>query len=659
MDDTLIEPLAAAREKFRANDWNAALDLYRQADGSAELAPEDLESMADSAWWSARPDEAIDLLQRAYTAHLQAGNPVRAGYVALTLAREYGVKYAGSISTSWFNRAKKLLEAEPESVELGYLYLRQSSQDSSAGRNDESIEAAKRAVEVGMRVGDANLQALGSVYQGVALVDRGDVEEGLQLIDDATLAAVSGELDIYATGVVYCNTIATCCEIADFGRAREWADAAQRWSASHPQNPLVPGDCRVHQAEVLALRGSWAEAEESARRGAEELRAFNRLHHVGEALYQIGVIRLHLDDLPAARDLFVQASELGRDPQPGLSMLLLAERKADAGLASITRALDEETSSKLSRARLLPAFVDISLAHRRLADAQRAVEELQEIASVYTAPSLQAATNTAHGAVLLAGDDATGAVRALRRAVTGWQEVDAPYDGARARTLLGRAIAQQGDAEGARLELRAARATFERLGAAGDVRITEAALADVERRPESTSSDVRTFMFTDIVSSTNLIEAIGDAAWVDVIRWHDQTLRALFEAHHGEELDHAGDGFFVAFEDREEALACAVAIQRSLADHRRKQGFAPAVRIGLHAVAASRSGGTYRGKGVHEAARIAATAGGGDVVASASTVDGLMEDFPASEARPVSLKGIAQPVDIVTVDWQSASGDRT
>jgi class 3 adenylate cyclase len=655
MSKTISDPLEAARKAFRANDWAVALEMFRQAEvGGSELEAHDLESLADSAWWSARPDEAIEVLQRAYAAHLAAGNPARAGYVALTLAREYGVKHAGSVSAGWFNRAKKLLEAEPESVELGYLYLRQSTQESNAGRLDESIEAAQRAVQVGIRVGDANLQAIGSVYQGVSLVDRGDVAEGMKLIDDATLAAVSGELGLYATGVVYCNTIATCCEIADFGRAREWADAAQQWSATHPQNPLVPGDCRVHQAEVLALRGSWAEAEESARRGAEELRAFNRLNHVGEALYQIGVIRLHLDDVSAARDLFAQASELGRDPQPGMSMLLLSERKADAAMASITRALDEETSSKLARAHLLPAFVEIALTHRRLEEAREAAEELQSIASIYTAPSLQGAASTAQGAVLLAADDATGAVRSLRRAVASWHEVDAPYEGARARALLGRAIARQGDAEGARMELTAARATFERLGAGADVRSTDDLLAAVEHRSDATAQVVRTFMFTDIVSSTNLIEAIGDDAWVDVIRWHDQTLRALFGAHHGEELDHAGDGFFVAFAERKDALACAVAIQRSLADHRRQQGFAPSVRIGLHAVKAARSGGTFRGKGVHEAARIAATAGGGQIVVSGSTIDGLTERFPASDARSVTLKGIAQPVDVVTIDWQSA-----
>jgi tetratricopeptide (TPR) repeat protein len=416
MTDTVSDALAAAREAFSQDDWAAALDLFRQVAPDA-LAPEDMEAMADAAWWTARPDDAIELLQRAYAAYTEAAKPARAGYVALTLAREYGVKFATAVSNSWFNRAKQLLEAEPESAELGYLYLRESVLELNVNRPDESIAAARRAVEVGIRVGDRNLQAIGTVYQGVAMVEHGDVAEGLKLIDDAALAAVSGELGLYATGTVYCNTIATCCEIADFGRAREWADAAHQWSTTHQQHPLVPGDCRVHQAEVLALRGAWAEAEESARRGAEELRAFNRLYHVGEALYQIGVIRLHMGDLEGARDHFAQASELSRDPQPGLSLLLLAERKTDAAMASIGRALEDEPSARLARARLLPAFIEIALAKGRTEAAQPALEELESIATTFDAPSLRAATDGARGALLLAAGDAGGAARALRRAV--------------------------------------------------------------------------------------------------------------------------------------------------------------------------------------------------------------------------------------------------
>ena len=152
------------------------------------------------------------------------------------------------------------------------------------------------------------------------------------------------------------------------------------------------------------------------------------------------------------------------------------------------------------------------------------------------------------------------------------------------------------------------------------------------------------------MSSTNLIEVIGDEAWVDVSRWHDEALRKLFAAHHGEELDHAGDGFFVAFEGPDDALSCAVAIQQGLAEHRRTHGFAPQVRIGVHASEATQVAQNFRGKGVHEAARIASLAGGGEIYASQVTAAGSR--YTVSDARSVELKGIAERVEIVTVDWR-------
>jgi SARP family transcriptional regulator, regulator of embCAB operon len=160
-----------------------------------------------------------------------------------------------------------------------------------------------------------------------------------------------------------------------------------------------------------------------------------------------------------------------------------------------------------------------------------------------------------------------------------------------------------------------------------------------------------TFMFTDVVGSTNLLELIGDEAWHDLRAWHDQALRALFAEHSGEEVDHTGDGFFVAFPDASSAVLCAVAIQRRLQDHRREHGFAPQIRIGLHTAAAVRVGANYTGKGVHEAARIGALGGAGEIVASRQTVDGAAGSVPLSEPRAVRLKGIAEPVEVVTVQW--------
>jgi class 3 adenylate cyclase len=161
---------------------------------------------------------------------------------------------------------------------------------------------------------------------------------------------------------------------------------------------------------------------------------------------------------------------------------------------------------------------------------------------------------------------------------------------------------------------------------------------------------VRTFMFTDIAGSTVLVEAMGDQAWENLIRWHDGTLQGLFQEHGGEVIHHTGDGFFVAFPDPEVALTCAVAIQRRLADHRKTQGFAPEVRVGVHASEATRIEGDFRGKGVHEAARIAALAQGGEILASSATTEGT--SFRATDPRKATLKGIAEPVEIVRVDWR-------
>jgi len=169
-------------------------------------------------------------------------------------------------------------------------------------------------------------------------------------------------------------------------------------------------------------------------------------------------------------------------------------------------------------------------------------------------------------------------------------------------------------------------------------------------QPMAGAPATRTFMFTDIVRSTELVVAMGDEAWNEVLHWHDQTLRGLIARHSGEEINHVGDGVFASFDQPDRAIDCAVEIQRTLASHRRTHGYAPSVRIGIHRAAATRVGLDYRGKGVHEAARIAATAQGGEVLASWHSAQPCK--FAISEPREVSLKGIAQPVQVVSVSWR-------
>jgi class 3 adenylate cyclase len=161
----------------------------------------------------------------------------------------------------------------------------------------------------------------------------------------------------------------------------------------------------------------------------------------------------------------------------------------------------------------------------------------------------------------------------------------------------------------------------------------------------------RTFMFTDIVRSTDLVEVIGDEAWEDLLRWHDATLRSLFASHGGEVGHPTGDGFFVAFPDPGSAIGAAIAVQRALVEHRREHGFALQVRIGVHHGEATRRGVDYGGGEVHKAARIAALAEGGEILASSETVDAA-DGVAASGPREVTLKGFAQPVAVVSVAWR-------
>jgi class 3 adenylate cyclase len=303
------------------------------------------------------------------------------------------------------------------------------------------------------------------------------------------------------------------------------------------------------------------------------------------------------------------------------------------------------------RARLLPAQVEISLAAHDVVEAREAAEELREIASTYEAPLWHACAHQALGEVLWYEGDASNAIAELRRAVRHWTAADFPFEIAQARRSLAVAHRSDGDEESAVLELRAALTTFERLGATLEaercLELMHAGAPKAGRRVE------RTFMFTDIVGSTNLLETIGDEAWENVVRWHDETLRSVIEAHRGEIVHATGDGYFATFSDVIAAAACAVAIQRTLAEHRRLHGFAPQVRIGLHAAEATVIVDDYAGLGVHQAARVGALADGGEIVVTCETVDGEPIPYAVMNERAVSLKGIAQPVRVASIDWET------
>ena len=642
------ERLVTGRDATRRHAWHEAFDALRAADAAAPLGPEDLERLAEAAVWVGRLDEAIEVRKRAHAAYLEGGAARRAGFMALLLAHDHFAKAQGSLASGWLRRAERLLDGDRDCIEYGHL-LR--ARGLHARDPDEALALARAAHEVAIRLGDRDLAALQLQEQGRLLVARGDVGQGLALLEEATVTAVSGELGARVTGIIYCNAIDVCRRLADYRRAGEWTDAAREWCER--QGILgFPGVCRVYQAGILRLRGALADAAREATSACNELRPY-AASATAEAFYELGEVRLRLGELAGADEAFRQAHELGRDPQPGLALLRFAEGKLDAARTAIRSALADESRDRLSRGQLLPAQVEIALAAGDVEAARAAADELEGVAALYQTRALEAAARCARGLVQLAMGDHAGARRSLAAGCRAWQELDAPYETARARMALAAVYRAEGDLETAVLELSAARSAFERLGAALDaVRAAEALAGAPARTAPEPRAETRTFMFTDIVRSTQLIEAIGDEAWGDLVRWHDQTLRGLFAAYAGEEVDHAGDGFFVALPGPRAAIECSVAIQRTLLEHRRAHGFAPQVRIGLHTAAAQRDERAYRGKGVHVAARIGAVADAGEILVSRETVQDVPPGITVSTPRTLVLKGLSEPLEVLSLGWR-------
>jgi len=654
----MVEALQLGRNAMNKHAWAEAMDDFVAADHDGGLAAGDLELLGTAAWWAGQPDEAAEALERAFTGYTEAGQPAKAAWVALVLAYQAFRRQAGSIGAGWIARAERLLESEPESAMHARLAVFHAVGALMAARISEGIELADRAMELARKHNDPSTLFMAMSFKGMAEVFAGDWQAGMALIDEAATAASSGQLDLRVASDIYCNTIAACRNSGDLKRAGEWAEEGERWMRGQSVGGY-PGICRVHRAELKMLRGSWAEAEQEARQACEELRRFGMMDGVGYAYYAVGEIRLRMGDLDGAAEAFERAYEFGHDAQPGIALLHLARGEIDEASRSIGRALAAAAGTggpadRTTRARLLPAQIDIALAAGDLETAGPAVVELESIAADFQRPLFEAGALTARGELLLGEDRPSEASPILGRSWRLWQETDLPYESARARLRYAEALAADGDQEAAGRDLRAARGVFERLGARLDLARVDAILGEGATSSEhATKRLTKTFMFTDIVTSTDLVGLIGDDAWGELLQWHDRELRSAFANHRGEEVNHTGDGFFVAFERANDGLECGVDIQQRLARHRREHGFAPTVRIGLHTTEATRQVGDYRGRGVHVAARIGAAAASEEILVSSAALSAMSSiRFGLSDPRQLTLKGVVEPVEVRSVDWR-------
>ena len=654
----MVDVITAGRDAVRRNDWDEAVRSLTAADSEALLGPDDLMMLGDAYWWTGQPDASMEAIERAYTGYVQDGDHSHAALAGALLSYFALRRLAMPVADAWMARVERLVADQPESAATAWLALLTLARSLLIEHDlPRTLDLADGVIELGERLGIHGVQAQAMSFKGIALIQSGEIAAGTALVDEATVVAMSEGGDMRSVCDVYCNTIGACSTIGDYGRAQQWTDQAERWMHSQSAGGYT-GICKVHRAELKRLHGAWSDAEQAAREACVELERFRLLDGVGFAYYEIGETRRRMGDLDAAEESFQKAYEYGNSAQPGMSLLLLDRGEIEEAARSIATAIARRSgatshgkSSMLARGRLLPTQVEIAIRAGDTETAQGAVEELETIATEVQKQWWEASALTCRGSLELHQGNAGTAIDTLERAWRMWAEINLPYESALARAMLGEAKIASGDERSGHLDLQVAAHTFRDLGAAADLRRLNEITGG--SAPDERDRVTRVFMFTDIVTSTDLIGIIGDADWENLLRWHDRILREMFERHRGEEVRSTGDGFFVSFDSPRSAIDCAVAIQRSLRDHRREHGFAPWVRIGIHIAEATRMDGDYAGRGVHAAARIGGLGGRDDIVISKEVLAAAGEiPYEVSEGREADLKGITEPVVVHDLDWR-------
>ncbi len=474
MSDALTEAKAAYAERA----WEEAYAGFTQAGDERHLAPSDLDMLAKAALLTGRPSQCDEMLSKAHKGFMDEGEMERAAECAFWVG--FRLMHAGEHARGggWLARAQRIVdEAEPDSYVRGLLLLPPALKELTQGDAERALEQFEKAHEIGKQFDHGDLLTLSRLGRGQALIRTDRVKEGVTLLDEVMVGVTAGDASPLIVGMVYCAVIDACDEIFDLARAREWTSAFTRWCESEPDVVAYRGECLVRRAEIMQVHGRWSDALEEAVRAGERLSEPPGKRAAGAAFYRQAELHRLRGEFDAAEKAFREGERWGRSPQPGLARLRLMQGRGGEAEKAMRTALTEARDRR-SRSSLLPAYVEILLAAGDVEAARAGCDELSEHAALLDAPYLQAIAAYADGSVLLAEGRPQEALPILRRALTSFRELGAPYEGARTLARIGLACRAAGDDDSCKVEIEEARAAFRRLSAEPDLERLDELIGD-------------------------------------------------------------------------------------------------------------------------------------------------------------------------------------
>lgn len=479
----------SAMEDGRHHDAHAALV---EADRTVGLSSQALMLLGEVSYLTGSYEQAVEAFERAHARCVEDGDGAGAAAAAVQVAT-FLMMESGLMAPvrGWLRRARQYLEPLDEGPAHAWWEMTAAYECLMSGDLDGAGHHGQRAIDVGNSCGDLPAATMGTIVVSRVAALTGDLESGLSGLDEVALTILSGQLPPLPTGMAWCDLVCAMVGLGQYDRALEWTEAMER----HRREAAVAsigGRCLVHRAETLRLRGECREAEDMLLRACDEVRPWMRSEY-GWPLTELGMTRLRLGDLDGAEEAFVEAYELGWDPQPGLALLRLAQGDVKAAAESIRSALERPVpvpskerppGTDAWRAPLLAAQAQILTASGEFAGAEVAVRSLEDIAERFASQPMRASATSVRGRIHLARAEYEEAAQVLEEAVAAWARIGATWETAVARRWLAAAHRANGDVEQARLEFQTARSVFDRMGALLEVNEVRAA-ADASPSPVS------------------------------------------------------------------------------------------------------------------------------------------------------------------------------